>query len=214
MPGKVNVSLNGLNDSDALLKASLIHSSLSIHPAFQHEWPPVVPNLAELKQSIDHFMDAIHAAMTRDQVKIAERHASRTTLESHVYYIGHYVEMVARKDPSCLNGTGYDIGRVTTTSRYSGPLGAPTGFAVKHGAQSTKMIARVAKLQGASSFEVQMTIGDPTVEANWSYLGVFAKWSYMELVGLTPGTVYSFRVRGIGANGPGPWSAVTTLMAI
>ena len=59
-----------------------------------------------------------------------------------------------------------------------------------------------------------VTEGDPTLEEGWRYFASFTTCSRMEMAGLQPGKTYSFRIRGIGSKGPGPWSSVITMIAI
>jgi hypothetical protein len=44
--------------------------------------------------------------------------------------------------------------------------------------------------------------------------GSFKNSSRIELPGLTPGKVYSVRLRALGAAGPGAWTPASSLMVV
>jgi hypothetical protein len=66
----------------------------------------------------------------------------------------------------------------------------------------------------AGSYDLQMTTGDPTVEANWTDGGVFKSCRRIELRGLTPLKTYSVRLRALGASGYGAWSEAASVTVL
>jgi hypothetical protein len=207
-----NLSLRGLKDPDAVHQAQLVHTNISKHPAFQHQWSPYAVQLDEFGESITNTREAMIASATRDKLKIAHCAVCRTKLDSDYYYVGRYAELVTRNDLAILDALGYPIGKSTGTKSILQML-APSSPSLRHG-QSSVILARVDRLHGARSIEGQYTTGDPTVESNWGLHLTFGTWHDMEFPNLIPGQLYSFRFRGIFAKGPGPWSVVVTLMAI
>ncbi|MCG3149217.1 MAG: hypothetical protein PCFJNLEI_02677 [Verrucomicrobiae bacterium] len=76
------------------------------------------------------------------------------------------------------------------------------------------MVGRVKRLTGATAWIGEYASGDPNVPANWKNGILSTKASEIIFPGLTPGTMYYFRVRAIGKNGYGAWSDVANLMAV
>jgi len=76
------------------------------------------------------------------------------------------------------------------------------------------VIGKCNSVKKARSFGLEVCEGDPTIEENWKYISVAVHCTRMEMKGLTPGKVYSYRVRAITPSGTGPWSSYVTLMAI
>ena len=95
--------------------------------------------------------------------------------------------------------------------RIQGATGDFTGLF-----QSIALACRViaSKVQKAVSYDVQVATADPTVESNWNLAGSFAGCRRIELGGLTPGKVYSVRMRALGSAGPGPWTPASSLMVV
>jgi len=212
---ELKIDLNGLNDSEMIVRAQVLLSILSTHPAFQEgaPLPSMVPNLIRLRDATDKFREAYNAALTHDVVKVGERKSRRKDLHQIISSIGQFAVVLADGDPDELSKLGYEARR-QRGSASNGPLGVLSSFTVRHGDHRGTMIGKVAREPGAGSYEVQVTEGDPTLEEGWKFKGVFLHCSRMEMNGFEPGKNYSFRVRGIGSQGPGPWSAVVSLFAI
>ncbi len=70
------------------------------------------------------------------------------------------------------------------------------------------------RVPDAACYDVQMTSADPTVETNWTAVGIFQNPRRIQVLGLTPGKVYWFRLRALGKAGPGAWTGAASLMAV
>ena len=53
-------------------------------------------------------------------------------------------------------------------------------------------------------YHVEACEGDPSIESNWKHVATSVLCSKTEIKGLTPGTLYWFRVKAVGAKGFGP----------
>ena len=116
------------------------------------------------------------------------------------------MELVADGNRAVLETTGYDLVHDTAHGAEPVTLPAPADLQVERGPLSGALLVRVRALKGAGSYEVQLASADPAVETNWK-AGVLSKTAtHIELKGLTPGTLYYVRVRGIGSHGPGAWA--------
>jgi len=209
----LNVNFERLSQDRFLAKGRTIHTSLGGHPDFPQPWPDCVPTLDRLNETINIHQEAHLAALTGDRNKIALRKTTRKELTIVLTNISHYLELVASGDPQKLIGTGFDLRKESTySSSGAGTLPAPN-FSVKQGELPGTMVGRANRVPYAGSYMMHMAKGDPTVEANWTYYDVFVRCSHILIENLEPGTLYSFRLRAIGTNGPGAWSTPCSLMA-
>jgi hypothetical protein len=69
-------------------------------------------------------------------------------------------------------------------------------------------------MSDAGSYDVQITSGDPTVEANWTSAGSYRNSGRIELTGLATLKTWSARMRALGSAGPGDWSVPVSLLAV
>ena len=129
----------------------------------------------------------------------------------------YHVVMVSlhRKDPSVLLNTGWDLKHRASYNKSpnTGKLTVPSKFTVKHGTVSGTVVATVNRAQTAASVELQVTDGDPSLEASWKGLGMFFQCR-MEAKGLEPARRYHFRARYQSAGATGPWSQHVSLIVI
>lgn len=216
MQPKVLLGFKALSDVKLLIKAEFVHSSMSGHPHYDvSSWPPKVAPLSELATTIDLFRDAIHAAQTHDSNKIAERNRIRATLEDILQQLAAYVEFAAHGDVVIMASAGFDLRRDTTpVGGRNQILPAPSDFRVAHGQRSGTVDLHVAREVGAKSYHVQVTEGDPMVEANWRPALTSANGSRITLTGLTPGHTYWFRICCVSAPGYGLWTEPLSLMVV
>ena len=213
MRARISLSFNHIKDAELLLKANTIVSAMTDNPNFPEPWPPQVPLLATVREAVISFQTAVQNALTRDTTKIIIRATEKKHLQALLQQLVPYVEMIANGDINILLSSGFDLCRENThTGSTRVSLDAPTDFYVKRGTKEGELIAHVAKLQGASSYELQLAEGDPTVEENWHQYDIFTQSSKMVISGLTPGHRVSVRVRGINAAGAGAWSDIVTLI--
>lgn len=196
------------NRTDIILKA-LTPLLPSLGP-----WPPFIATVAQLQDVYGKFCEADDGAQTGNFLKQAERNAIRPELNLILTEIGDYIELAARKDPSLLMRTGFDVRpakRSTSTGR--GVLVAPMKFVLKHGTERGTIIATLNKVQAAKCYEFHTASGDPTREENWKYYGVSGKCSSL-LVGFEPGKDIWVRARAVGSDSTGPWTNPTPIMPV
>lgn len=123
------------------------------------------------------------------------------------------VKLAAENDPTLPQRLGINLQKGKKASSKA-PLAAPANFVVRHGAEHGTMIAKASPVKGGRSYEIEVCEGDPSIEGNWRHVATSVLCSKMEIRGLTPGTMYWFRVRAVGAKGLGPASSYVSLMAI
>jgi hypothetical protein len=195
-------------------KAELINTSLTGNANFPLPWPVYVPQLADISTARGNYHTLYDAAQNGDSVKIAARNAARDALTALLKRLAPYLELVANGDVVKLKTTGYDLRNDIAHSTSSAPLPAPTNFRFTRGYVSGTMSASADSLAGAGSYELNVCLGDPAVEANWKDKGTFLHCSDITVDAFTPGTIYYARLRGIGSSGPGVWAVSPGVMAV
>ncbi|MBJ6724263.1 fibronectin type III domain-containing protein [Geomesophilobacter sediminis] len=213
MRPKVVASFDSYTDDGLLKFSKQIRDSLKVHPAFQGDWHSAI-SLEKLSKAIDEFETAKEAAQYRDLQKIGIREGFREKLIIALNQTAHFVQMVGFGDYTILSGTGFEIreGKRSAPRTYA-PLASPD-YSVMQGDVLGMVIGTVKMAPGVSYYEVHITQGDPTVEENWVFAANFTRknGSRMEHRGLNSAQKYSLRVRGVGDDGPGPWSDPKTIL--
>jgi len=77
MQPKLVITFSALNEADFQAKVGHILASLTNNPNFPEPWPEPVPSLAQLNAAYMVYLDAYHASLTRDSLKIRQRDAER-----------------------------------------------------------------------------------------------------------------------------------------
>lgn len=215
MQTRLGTAYRTMKPPSLIIEAGSILAAMPRNPAFAGEVPSYVASAAQLKEAIDKLRDAFEAAITHDSIKIRARNAAQAGLVLLLDGIAKHIECFAVNNPAALFDTGFTARRGTSNSTTStGSLMAPSSFTVRQGPQSGTMVGKVSGLASAKSIEVHVAEGDPLVEANWSFHGVYVGGSFMLMSGFNPGTQYSLRARGINSIGAGAWSAAVSLMGL
>jgi hypothetical protein len=217
MQPKLIINWSNMSDPDFLMTSTSILTALADYSSYvSGTLPASVPNWPVAKATLDTYAAAVHAALTRDTNKIAERNQAREVLSDMLKRIAAFLEMDANGDVTKLAKTGFELRRdIQRGSTAGGDLPAPADFRVSHGARSGTLSLHVARLTGAGAYEIQIAQGDPTQEANWRPATTSKTGSHMTLDGLTPGQIYWLRVRGVGGpSGHGLWTQALNIMVI
>jgi len=192
-------------------KGHSINSAMTTSECFKNATGELRDCITQLAPLLDKLNVACNDADGRDVNKIAYRNLVQEEVKAHLIKMAKLVEVFAAGDLKILESSGYGIKR-SSSKKIHYPL-LPTYLVLSRGKKSGEMDGRGKPLPGAWSFEVHFTDGDPTVEANWRPYGIYRSCGHLRFVGLTAGTTYSFRIRGIWDNGTGPWSPPSTLMS-
>jgi len=211
MQAKLIINFDQLNEAEFLAKSGTIVTSLTANSQYPEPWAVQVATLAQLTAAYTNYLDAYHAALNHDSLKISLRNSARQTLTELLKGLIPYLELVAQGDTQILATTGYEL-RKDIVRGGTDILPAPDNFRLEHGAKSGSIDIHVAKLAGAGSYEVQTTNGDPTIEANWQHAQSSITSAHILLEGLTPGQTYWVRLRGIGSSGAGVWTEPASMI--
>jgi len=206
-------SYNGVSDTEMIPTTGAMVAALTKDSTLFQTIMSFLPTEEQLKDAHGNFQTSYNEALGGDREKAVKLEADRQVLDKRFSIFTALVKLAAEEDASLLAKAGVTQPQVKRTSSGT-TMTAPANFQVRHGQGHGVIIGKAGSVKPARSYEMQFCEGDPTIEENWKYAGVSVHASRLEMNGLTPGKVYSFRVRGIGANGPGPWSSYVTLMAI
>ena len=205
---------NRLSYPNFLAQAQRIVSAMTGNPHFPEPWPAPTPSLAQITADLASFSGVLAAVSSGDRTRLPERDSARTVLTSDLQQLAVYLQMVTKGDAALLATSGFDTRTPSAHPPVMVPPSAPTELRLGRGEISGTLIAQVTRMRTAAAYDVQIASADPTVEANWSSVGTFAKCRRIELSGLTPGKTYSVRVRAINGAGPGAWTVSGSLMVV
>jgi hypothetical protein len=203
-----------LNDSEIISTTAAIVVAMAKDPTLYEYVLSRLPTQSQLQEIHDLFTGNYSAVLAGNSEKIHDRDLNRDELNRKFAAFVGMVKLAAEFDPSLPQRLAIPQPPPKKKSHSSIHLVALSNFKVQHGEEHGVIIGKASGLRGARGFEIWGCQGDPTVEQNWRYMALSTKASRMEVRGLIPGTLYSFRARAIGPNGPGPWSSYATLMAI
>jgi hypothetical protein len=203
----------GVSDSEIIPTVASVLSALVKDTTLVPRIMTLLPTEAQLKEAHDRFQGTFNEVLTGGRDKASTRE-DREALNKALTRFTALVNLAAEIDPSLPQQVGLNPRPAKINSVVHAPIAAPTGFRVTHGEQHGMIIGKVNSVKKARSYELEVCEGDPTVEENWRYVAVSVHCSKMEMKGLTPGKLYSYRVRAVTPLGKGPWSSYLTLMAI
>ena len=204
-----------VSNPDFIIYLGGIADSLDSHQGYRN-MPEDVPNAGKFRDLASRLTAAVKAAQYGDSQKKAERDAIRVEGEEASIALANWavIRYLATKDPSLLANLGIAPKKQVVKKSNKASVTAPSNLKATHGKMSGSAILKSDRVPGSASLEVQFCQGDPMQEESWSAGQHFPHCSYMEVKGLEPGKMYYFRVRCLGNDGHGPWSAIVSLMVI
>jgi hypothetical protein len=210
----INITFSGLTPSAFLAQAQTIVTAMSGNPAFPEPWPATVPAMAQIEADLTAFQNAVIATVAGDRTRIAERSAARETLALDLAQLGFFVQGIAGQDEARLATTGFPLRQRAPRSLVLDAPPAPSDLRLSRGSTSGSLIARARRNRQVGSYDVQITAGDPTVEANWMGAGSYRNCGRIEITNLTSLKIWSVRMRALGSAGTGPWSSPVSLLVL
>ena len=211
---KINSGFSNLAPVAFAAQVDVIVTSLTGNANFPEPWPSTVPSLTQLATDLTGYQSTLNAIATGDRSRVADRDALRQALAGELQILAFYLQSVANGDATKLATTGFPARKDTQRVLSPADLPAPEQVKLQRGVLSGQVIVSCKRVPKAASYEVQTTTADPTVEANWSGAGSYTSCRSIALQGLTPGKVYSVRLRAFGAAGNGAWTTASSLMVV
>ena len=162
-----------------------------------------VPTDAQVQAAQDG-LDAANAAVDAAEVvwkqKIKARDDQEAEWDKVITARANHCEAVTPDDLPALASTGFPL---RSAGGPVGDLPAPGDLRAEAGDGEGKVDLRCKTVSGASSYEWQCRLH---ADGNAWQPAKMSTSTRVSLTGLTPGALYAFRVRAIGAAGPGAWS--------
>ena len=155
--------------------------------------PPVPDAPTDLTTLQQDFSVARVAAASGGTELTAVKNQKRELLADALHKLGMYVQTVARHDLALMLSSGFEA---CSTNRASVPLAKPAITAIVN-ETSGQLLVRGTAVLNARSYQAQMsTDGGQT----WKDMGDFTGARRMVLAPVTPGTVYTVRIRAVGGS--------------
>ncbi len=161
------------------------------------------PSDAEMQTAQDELVDAqaeVDAAETALKAAKANRDAKEAAWDIVITARANHCESVTPTDLVALASTALPL---RANPSPIGQLPAPGNLVVKDSAYEGQADLTCEVVDGAGTYEWQCRLH--TEGSTWETKSSTTARK-TKITGLTPGQQYAFRVRAIGAAGPGPWS--------
>lgn len=174
-------------------------------------FPTPMPDALTYDAALANFDTEMANVMTLEDalaVARAQRDEARRVLVDLTTQRGDYVNIESDGDAAKILSSGFGVRGIPTPV---GELNAPVNLVSKMGANAGEIRLSWKPVFGARSYLADCRQHD-VPGSTWEQVKVCPP-AKMKVEGLTPGTSYAFRVRGVGAAGPGPWSDETVKMA-
>lgn len=204
---KVKLELKDKTEPELVLYTENVVTKMTGNANFTTPNPP----LASLTTAKNNLSTAVQTVTTLDQQLEAARvdmAAKRGILHGLLTQEGTYVENTSAGDATKILSAGMEV---RDEPAPPAPMPTPQNLRAFAGDNDGEIDLDWDSVKKAKSYEIQRSL-DPVTATSWIAAGTVTK-SKGTITGLTSGTKYWFRVRAIGAAGPGPWSDPATKIA-
>jgi hypothetical protein len=127
-------------------------------------------------------------------------------LRDLLFLLAAYVQVASAGDREKILSAGYEYRK---TAAPAGVLPAPGDLRAETSTLTGRIDLRWNGVANRFVYELQRTEGDPQLPTGWIAVVSQGSNAFAD-TGLTSDKHYSYRVRAIGAAGPGPWSDTAT----
>ena len=171
--------------------------------------PTITP--AILLGGITTYSSALGAATNKGKAQTLAKNIARAALEDMLRTLASYVDGIAKGDATIIMLAGFvPTGMSANPAIADITLDKPVITSIRNGV-SGQLLVRVKGANAAYAFEGQTSNGTGT----WQTAGISTQARQIPLNGLTPGTLYNIRMRGIGpGNTYSDWSDPSSHMAM
>jgi hypothetical protein len=195
-----------LQMADALLGDFALHVSAKMDGNPNFTDPAVKP--ADLKAAAQVFLAAVAVCEDGTKQDTVHKNGLRAALIAMLDENLADVELTAKNDPEVMTSSGYNL--ANTTGTKPAPVGTVTISEVTNAGSGCLNLA-LAIGPNVWAIEVQAS----TAPGVWTPAGFFTDPRNVNVSGLTPGQVYTFRVRVHGSfNQVSDWSDPVSHMAM
>jgi len=202
------LGFTNVKDQDVVSRCTAVLTGLTGNA--NYPTPPV--DLATYKSAIDALSAGIAESIDGSKKIIAAKNKDREAVIKMYRQLGTYVEANCKEDMAIFTSSGFQP--AVNTRAAAQPLTKPVIKRVEQGANSGQLLVRVAAVDKAKSYELRYAPVANGVTGAWIHVPVPTVKQGVSVTGLTPGTIYSFEVRALGALGYTDWSDSANRMVI
>ena len=202
-------ALASLGPAEAVAVKDSVISALTKHPFFKD-----IP-LDPLAAAGTDLEESVRLTGAGDHSRIPNRNTHLARVIKELTRVAFHVQLQAIDEESQLHTSGLPIAEQRTRVRKTprAPVTVLTGLEAINLDAPGEVILNADSQDGAFGYSFQFTKLDPAVEENWvdDAPGPHRGCKKIAISGLDSLSRYSFRGRGIGDDGPGPWSKPVTI---
>ncbi len=196
------VGTSKLSSPQLITKANFVKERMTNNPAFANP----TPSLTELSDAIDALGNAVVGALDGGITATAIKNKRHAELRMLLNQLGGHVSSLAAGNGLVMLGAGFGERRNGTPAPEPA---APRDLRATISDHSGRVDLSWSPVIPALTYHLQVNSTDPSVEADWTLVGVSTRARYA-VNGLPTRTTCHFRVAGIGTAGKGPWSQVAS----
>jgi hypothetical protein len=168
----------------------------------------IKPPIADMQIGLDDLIAKNGAAKNRGRMEIMQRDLAHGTSVNQMRQWASYIDSVANGDRMLILDCGFQLRRASTPSTVPA---IPANVRVGFGKSSGELVLRCKGGRNVRNFAIQYAL---SVDGPWLDRPLATKARGTVVPGLTPGTMYWFRMRANGAAGSSDWSMPACKMAI
>lgn len=204
---QVKLGLGDMTIDEKRQFAQTILARMDNNPNFPTPTPPL-STIDDLVTNLDAALSTIEVTRSSLQQQMENRGLRVDLLEEALELLAKYVDLQSGGDPQKILSSGMQLRQPPAPV---GPMPKVTGLVAESGPDSLQIKLRWKTVRGRQSYAIEAATpnGNPDAPGAFQLIGVSsaARFTAVSLEALSR---YWFRVRAIGAAGPGPWSDPTT----
>ena len=205
MRRKIKLGLAGLNASKLMNKVTVIVTKMTGNVNF----PDPTPSLADLTTANEALSAANTAASSGDRDAILLRNNQEQVVANMLRTLASYITMVSNGDGAIIQSSGFELQNLPEPQPN---LTRPADVKSVRGQQAGEVEVSWKSVQGAMSYLVEMTTGEPSDPASvWTTVAITTKVKAI-FSNLDIGNFYYYRVRALGRNNESSWSDISMVM--
>lgn len=199
----IKLGIVGLTPSQLIERARALVIALTGNLAFVTP----APTLAAITAAAD-ALEAAEAAVINNggRQDYLVRNERERELRNLITMLGSYVQVTSGGDPELIASAGFQTRKVAEPVGLVAQVG---NLRAKAGVLPGVIDLRWDRVRGRLIYQVEICEGDPLLPENWRLLILLGSNTH-QAIDLTSARAYTFRVRAIGAAGPGPVSDTAT----
>lgn len=163
-------------------------------------------------EKVDAYDLAYRLASNGDRALIRDRDKLMEEIVEILDEIASLLEAASVRNPDALFTTGFNVTLERRShNRTKLPLMSPNDLSIVNLGEPRKAVASASTMPGVYNHEIHLNTKDPSVEEYWFHKSMYPEASRMVMEDLEPGNTF-VRMRHHGPDGPGPWSAIVSIM--